>query len=226
MPTDSSFSRQIMSEPKIASCITTQCGLSENALIAIYQEIGLYLRAGDDKRDRLVDIYFTVLIGSISAIILLLSIKPSTGSRLYEAALCLGGLLIITTEVITWALIASRKWHAEYVNCSIIIQTMLRIRAQRLSGDIVSSSQHHPFSPGFFTSRTFVLVQMGMIALCLVMSAILIEINSGSVWYYAVGTMAGLLLISLNLIVSHIILNRAERIFWQNPKTSWCLSGL
>jgi hypothetical protein len=134
--------------------------------------------------------------------------------------------LIIVAEVITWALVSFRKWHAEYVNCAIIVQIMLRTGAQQPSEDIVAPSQRHSFSPGFFSSRAFVLVQVGLIALCLVSSDIVIEINAGSPWYYAAGAAGGLVLIVLNMILSRVALARAERAFWQNPKSSWCLSGL
>jgi hypothetical protein len=129
-------------------------------------------------------------------------------------------------EAVFFAMIGSRKWKAEYVNCCIVIQSMLYREVSTVSTDLVEPTARHPFpSTSIYASRALVLVQTGILGSAILAATVLANVDE-------VGWMAYLLLVPalgllyMNYLICNRILRRAETFFWANPLRSWYLSGL
>jgi len=194
-------------------------------LLTIYQEVASHLRATDDKRDRLFDIYVTIVLAVTSGLVLL---RLSTAQPSVDAialSLILVFLLLIFGETTSFAMIGARKWHAEYVNCFIILHAMMSKNIYEVRSDLVSLQERHPFTPAIHTNREFILAEAGIVGTYLMSGNLLASTQMGSTAYMVMGT-AALITIVINYLAAKRILHQAEERFWKDPKSSWVFSGL
>ncbi len=183
------------------------------------------MRATDDKRDRILRMYFTIVLAANSGLILMRLNPNSKSPDVVALSLILLLSLFLLGEVVTLATISSRKWHAEYMNCFIMLQAMVTSTNYLPSSQLVPDTSRHPYIGNFFTSWSFVLVQNGLLITILLTANVLVE-NFGGNNVYLFGAVTALLVIASNALVSQRLLARSERTFWANPTSSWCLSCL
>ncbi len=194
-------------------------------LLTIYQEVACHLRATDENRDRLFDIYITIVLAVTSGLILLRLSHSPLPVEASTLALVLVVILLALGETVLFAMIGARKWHAEYVNCSIMLHAMMSREVFDARPDLVSSQQRHPFASAIHTSRAFVLVQVALVGTYLMAGNLLASLQIGMV-AYAAAAMAALITVATNSVATHRILREAEGKFWENPTNSWVFSGL
>lgn len=197
------------------------------ALLVFYVEIGQHLRAGGDLRDRLATLYMTMLAAAASGFAVLQSTQSSAVLRNAAApAAALSIALAVFGELVLWGVVASRIWHAEYVNCMILLQAMMRVDTLLPTPEVVDVDVRYSYMPGVTTSRMYVIVQGGVIFTVFAAAKLAGE------WflpycspYLIAGLLSGMLLL-INAVLTRRTLMRAEVVFWKDPTVSWCLAGL
>lgn len=91
-------------------------------------EIHNHLRATDDKRDKLANLYFILVLAALSTVFALhdKDVEPTLDNTVFFIVL----IIFVFLECIGYLVIRSefnsRKWHAEYMNCSILVQGLFR----------------------------------------------------------------------------------------------------
>jgi hypothetical protein len=133
--------------------------------------------------------------------------------------------LLCFGEVVAIAMIGARKWHAEYVNVLIIIQTALTTQDGYPHSVSVPARRRYSYTGDIHTSRTSVLVQLGLTMTTLMVSFIFYRVYLCN-WAFPAGVTLAVILFIVNILLSHFRLRRAEQAFWRDPKSSWCLAGI
>jgi uncharacterized membrane protein len=194
-------------------------------LITIYQEVNSHLRATDEKRDRLLSIYISIVLAVSSGTILLKvnSLQLSVDSLVL--ALTLFFILFVFGEDVFIALVGLRKWHAEYVNCLLLLHSMMSKEAyDDIRANQVSSKHRYAYIRAIHSSREFILVEVTVVGIYL-MAANILAPQVGNAVYIPAMTLALVTLVVDNIIANRF-LRKAEYQFWTDPKTSWVFSEL
>lgn len=194
-------------------------------LLALYKEIGSNLRATDEKRDHLFEIYLAIFLAASSGLIVLKASANFHIEDIIGMSMLLLAVLFVFGETVLFSMVGSRKWHAEYVNCLILDQTLLTQDEARIAPDFVPEHKRHGFVGNVSTSNVFILVQI-TIAAILIMAAYLANVSIDCQYIYPVAGLIGGITIFCNYFFSIKILKMAEDRFWTNPGSSWCFSGL
>lgn len=194
-------------------------------LLTIYQEVASHLRATDDKRDRLFEIYISIVLAAFSGLAVLRMASTPLPTETIVLALIVILVLLALGETVFFAMVGARKWHAEYVNCSIMLHAMMSRKVFNVHPDLIPVKERHPFVGTIHTSRTFVLVQIAIVGTYLAAGNLLAITPIGNIAYVAVGVLALGTLIADNVVLNRT-LRRAESRFWENPRTSWVFAGL
>lgn len=192
-----------------------------------YQEISSHLRATDEKRDHLLHLYFTIVIAAGSGYALLIGNSLIAKQGMMSLTLCFVVLLLIFSEIVYFSMISARKWHAEYVNCLMFLQSLLLRETIKIEFKSIPLHAHHPFIGTVFTSSAHFLVATGILVICFIWGHLLMisGILCLSISTVTASATAVTILLINWLIACHRLKN-AEREFWDNPMNSWCLSGL
>jgi hypothetical protein len=165
-----------------------------------------------------------VLIGS--ALITLISRQPKLS--LEVSFFCIAVLLtfIIIGEVLTFSTIGARKWHAEYVNCLIILQKVIFSDNLQINSDFILPKKREPFYGSFLTSRSFIIAQVALFIVFVLSGIFIMAVSGIGFWSYLLVLNISVLVFLLNRHFAITILNKAESEFWADPLRCWCLSGL
>lgn len=189
----------------------------------MYSDISNHLRATDEKRDRLVNLYFTLTTAAMAAIAAVMATN-TIGlnicvrlSALVSLFLFLLGYLILESEA------SSRKWHAEYMNCMIIIQKLMVRESVRFDSALVPEAQREQFAVPPHSSRSFLPTSAIMLSAG-TLSAVCFFENSW-VWV-ATSVLPAIILQALNIERLNSWLARCQMEFWRKPENCWCLSFL
>jgi hypothetical protein len=193
-------------------------------LMTTYQEVGAHLRATDEKRDTLFNVYVTILVALASGLILLRANFAEMATGVIVLALMLGSVVIALGETVFAAIVSYRKWHAEYMNCMGILQAMLSGRIAGVGRDALPPEEREPFIGGIHTSRLSFLVQIGVLASYLMAANVLADTRIGS-WAYALGAGLGAITVLGNARLAQRFLRAAEAAFWREPARSWVFAG-
>lgn len=204
-----------------------------------YTEIHNHLRATDDKRDKLVNLYFFLVIAVLSAALALVS--KSDGTLTVSISVVIATFLFLEAlgYLVTFSEISSRKWHAEYMNCSVLIQELSRFleldsdsdsTKSKASEELTQASEppvKFPFDQ--FSTRSLLTTQLAMLFSKTVM--IIVIITTCEYRKHIVALLIALLLLLLlqawnSLYRPTIVLRKAQIKFWKNPWDSWILIGL
>lgn len=205
---------------------TTECGWPRDALLMFYQEVGQHIRAGGDLRERLAAVFLTTLAGAASLFGLVETQKPGLVLALARPAFVASLLVIVYGELVLWGVVAARVWQAEYVNSMILLQAMIRENTIEPASSLVEPAIRHKYLPGATTSRTYLLVQLGVLFAIYAASSFSSRLLVESACAYVAGACVGTVSLTINAFVTRNMLERAERRFWEDPTTSWCFAGL
>ena len=210
-------------QQKVGLLVTTEHKL--DVLKTIYQEASAHLRATDEKRDRLFEVYIAVVLALASGLVLLRVDGTQLNNQVVFLSLILIGLMLLLGNVVLFAMVGARKWHAEYVNVFAILHAMMSQEVFTVSSNLVAPNQRHTFVGSIFTSRVILLVQASIFGTYLMGANILSEtVVSSSA--YAITAIVGIVNWILNHQHTRDSLIDAERKFWNNPQESWVFSGL
>jgi hypothetical protein len=142
-------------------------------------------------------------------------------------------LIVLLGEIITFAMIGSRKWHAEYMNCSIILQKFYWSNSGPIDANYLPVENREPFFGNLSTSRSFLITQLGILSLVIFSARHLMglwitgTLAKGSPFQlYPILLVIGVFIWILNKKIAAAMLKRSEDRFWKNPCKNWCLSGL
>lgn len=195
-------------------------------LLVLYSEVNEHLRATDDKRDRLLNIYISLVIAVISgALLLKFEIGNAIDTPLRITLLALSMAIIAFSESVYFAAIGARKWHAEYMNCLIIIQRMLSTNTFEIGSKLVPDSRRQPFLPGRFTNRALMLIQLTNS--CVLLSLFNLVCNYNHILTrLSIVIGIAVVIVSLNHILGRRLLRKAQSSFWNDPGGTWCFAGL
>jgi hypothetical protein len=202
-------------------------------LQVIYEDISAHLRATDEKRDRLVNLYITLTTAAITAMATLIATSPDKfsdyliligGASLF---LFLLGFPILNSEA------SSRKWHAVYMNCSIIVQRLMQRNSVIFENTLVPEARREKFPVPPHSSRSFSLTS-GIIFLagaaaagCFLAGAAAAGYFPEKWWdWFPIPVIAIVVLLLKNIDRLNSWLADCERQFWANPGNIWCLAFL
>lgn len=194
-------------------------------LLTIYQEVASHLRATDEKRDHLFEIYIAIVLAAFSGLIILRVSPTALSAETIALAMVVLLVLLALGETVLFAIAGARKWHVEYINCFIILHAMMSREIYDVRSDLVPVEERHTFIGTIHTSRVFILVQVAIAGTYLAAGNLLATTWIGNVAYVVAGIIALGTLVADNIGINRL-LRRAERRFWENPKTSWVFSGL
>ncbi len=194
-------------------------------LLTTYRDIQSHLRATDEKRDHLLEIYFAIIIAMASGLVVLRATGLAFSAGLAVPVTLILGALVGFGATVFFAMIGARKWHAEYINCSILIQAMMTSQTYDVRPELVPREQREPFVGSMYTSRAFVLVQIGLAVTVFTGGDILAIGEIGNVGYVGAAVVTSVVL-AISRITAGRMLSGAEERFWRNPRTSWVLTGL
>lgn len=194
-------------------------------LLTIYQEVASHLRATDEKRDHLFEIYIAIVLAAFSGLAVLRVSPTALSAETIVLAMIVLLVLLALGETVFFAMSGARKWHAEYVNCSILLHAMMSRKTYDVRPDLIPVEERYPFVGTIHTSRVFILVQVAIAGTYLAAGNLLSTTQIGNVAYVVAGIIALGTLVADNISLNRL-LRRAERRFWENPKTSWVFSGL
>jgi len=194
-------------------------------LLAIYQEVASHLRATDEKRDHLLEIYIAIVIAAFSGLIVLRVIHTALSTETIVLAMVVLLVILVLGETIFFSMSGARKWHAEYVNCLIMLHAMMSREIYDVCPDLVPLEERHSFVGTIQTSRVFILVQIAIVGTYLVAGNLLACTPIGNLAYVGSGIIALATLVVDNIFINQH-LRRTECLFWENPKNSWVFSGL
>lgn len=197
----------------------------KDELILFFQETNNHLRTSDDKRDKVLSIYiaFTAtilgfLVGNSDKLI-----SEKDSNIILLTIFCLGALIILG-EVVTWSMISYRKWHAEYMNCAIIMQDMLINESHIVDLNFIQAKKAEPYQGSFHTSKGFILSQLTLFINVLFTGYFLRNTFLGS-YIYIVNSVIAFIVIGVNLTISRKVLIQSQVKFWEDPFKSWIISG-
>jgi len=129
---------------------------NKDFLALVYQEINLHLRHAGDKRDRILSIYiaFTAtilgfLVGNKESVL----VKNQKDMTIITFVSLIA--LILIGEIITWSIVSYRKWHAEYMNCAIVISEMSILESHSIDKECIRENKSENYKGSFFTSKSF-----------------------------------------------------------------------
>ncbi|MDQ1350521.1 MAG: hypothetical protein QG657_823 [Acidobacteriota bacterium] len=200
-------------------------GQTNDTLNVLFQEIGSHLRASDDIREGIANTFFTMVLGAITGLVILRLNGQALSSSTVRISILLGSGLIAFGEVVLWGVIAIRKWHAEYVNSMILVQAMITNKSFTPVAEIVPKELRYSYAPGLSTSRTYLLVQIGIACLFFGVADIVGEIIGDLCLSYFITLILSALIFFLNRYTAKKALSSAEKKFWDNPASSWCFAG-
>ena len=198
--------------------------IAAGILIALDQETHNHLRETDQKREHLLELYLMFVLAAFSGItgagLLGLAWTPLT----LVAGTLLLALLTLFGETCFFGQVSARKWHAEYMNVHLLIQTALVHGTLQVDTALLPPHKRQPFLPSY-TSRSFLLVQLCSVSLL---------VAAGTIWYQHTGLPTPLAascgvaaaLFWANHVRAVGILRKAENAFWSNPGASWLIAGL
>jgi len=195
-----------------------------------FSEIHEHLRATDEKRDRLVNLYIIVTLATYSALFttfgLIAAINIPIGLIISTSAFVIAlGIIVIFSEI------NSRKWHVEYMNCSAFIQAYVKQDLQ--DPKITEPYYTYPFQKfstrSLFTS-TIILVFSEVSSLVLIIKKLdlingFVELPT-LVALLLIGTLATVVQFAMISNLSEIKLKKAEKEFMEKPWDTWILRGL
>lgn len=193
---------------------------------SLYSEIGKHLISTDEKRDNLLGLYLMMIILLGSAIIAMLSDSKIINSNISIFIITLLGTFLVIGEVLIFSNIGARKWHAEYVNCLIIIQHIVFFNEITNIVQKIPTEKREKFNGSFHTSRSFLLVQIALLIIWVILGIFLSNLLTIGYWSYLIVLNLSVLLFIVNRHMAITILRSAEKNFWDNPFLSWCLAGL
>lgn len=205
-----------------------------------FTEIHNHLRATDDKRDKLVNLYFILVIAVLSAALAIFSDSDGTlAAHIYVVIatfLFLEGMgyLVNASEL------SSRKWHAEYMNCSVLIQGLSHYLEDNSNSYSINRNAwkelvraNEPpvkFEFDRFTTRSLKTTQIAMVFLKIVFVLAVWKFKDEiDDFDFSVALLLVLILFLLQgyrYSQSKIDLKKAQVKFWENPWESWIMSGL
>ncbi|MEW6425946.1 MAG: hypothetical protein AB1523_14625 [Bacillota bacterium] len=194
-------------------------------LLSLQQEVHAHLRDTDQKREHLFELYLKIILSAFSAFVGLEFFKLEWPSGAVALALLILILLFAFGEAVFFAMVAARKWHVEYMNVHIIIQSMLVQQSSEVSAGIVSPELRQPFLPSTFTNRYFLLVQICVVGTVMVIITLLSKVMTTPL-VFVLGSVLIIAVLLVNNVVARTLLEKAEQDFWEHPERSWCLSGL
>lgn len=203
-------------------------------LIDLNGEIGKHIIATDDKREKIVNLYFIIIIGAIAAVYRFLQSATATNANIddfYLFSIFIFSSLIILGEIITFSMIGARKWHAQYMNCSMILQKIIVNGHSNICVDnsFIPRDLKEPFWGGLDTSRSFLITQFGIWVLFLNIGYYLFKlIDKGTLAFVIILILSkySTLIIIANRAFALSQLDKHEIQFWRDPLKTWCLTGL
>lgn len=194
-------------------------------LLILDQETHNHLRDTDLKRDHLFELYLKVILTFFSGFAGLEFLKVSWNLSLLFLVTIISSIIIIFGELVYFSMIASRKWHAEYINIHLLIQAALVKETTNFDPNLVPPENRQPFAPSLYTNRSFLLVQISNMSVIIVIAVLWYQFIENLILFVVAGILM-VALFGLNMLRGKIILKKSEQIFWANPSKSWLLAGL
>lgn len=206
-------------------------GKYQDILELTFVEIHQHLRATDDKRDKMVNLFFLVVLAFISAFIAV--IQSNKGAEISTGLVYLLiasiAFFVLFGHIVIRSEINARLWHVEYMNCSAVIQRLIRKKK-------VNAPLEEPFYSFTFegiSTRSMLTTNMALLFIQ-IMAALFFytQLDFGS-YDVCINTVVTLCLAFLlvwqfahsNRIADEILSN-AQTKFCDDPFGSWVLKGL
>lgn len=131
-------------------------------LLTIYQEVASHQRATDEKRDHLFEIYIAIVLAAFSGLVVLRTSDKGLSPENTILAIVVLIIILALGETVFFAMVGARKWHAEYVNCFILLHAMMSRKIYDVLPNLVTKEERHPFVSKIHTSLVFILVQVSI----------------------------------------------------------------
>lgn len=199
-------------------------------LLEIFKDTMAHLRSSDDKRDRLFHVYITMMLAVVSGLLILRRLTAQT--RLdpgsvddFLLPIIVVLMLLLFGEITYLALVGARKWHAEYVNCAIILKTMITANTDKVDGELIPKQNRHSFLGSFYTNRQMMLVQIGILGTLFLVPGVVAD-GGPDARVYILIAITCVSTLFFNGLLAMRILRKAETSFWKDPRNNWVLSGL
>lgn len=187
-------------------------------------ELHNHLRDTDQKRDHLLEMYITIVLAVFSGIAWLLSAKQDLSPHIIFVVFVVLLLVYLLGLTVSQSMINARKWHAEYMNASAILQAAIVNQSPFLDPELVPLDNREDFAFASFTTKSFLLSQL-CVASTLAMGTFLWYSFNGSPYILMAGTISIIANFGVTQGIAKSILVKAGTYFWGCPQNSWYFTG-